>query len=165
MSNMMHTKFGNTKISDDGYYRITSRKEGNFQKYLHRLIFEEFYGWIPDGYHVHHKDGNKLNNCIMNLQLIKKDEHHRLHQTGETNSNYGKTPSLETMIKMSKHNSTGYFRVSKEVSDTFKNGCRYKYCYHEDGKHKSISCVDLETLEKKVKARGLKWFKFDEVDC
>ena len=111
MTNVLHTKFGNARISDRGYYRITSRNEGNVGKYLHRLIFEDFYGWIPEGYHVHHKNGNKLDNCIMNLQLIRKDEHHRLHQTGETNSmygktgekhhNYGKHPSPETLKKLS----------------------------------------------------------------
>ena len=38
----MITKFGTAKIYR-GYYIITSRKEGNHGKFLHRLIFEDFY--------------------------------------------------------------------------------------------------------------------------
>ena len=59
MSNekILHTKFGNAKLRKDGYYKITSVKEGNHNKYLHRLIFEEFYGVeIPKGFVVHHKN-------------------------------------------------------------------------------------------------------------
>ena len=59
----LHSKYGTAKISNDGYYRISSGKEGNNRKYLHRLIFEDFYGPIPENCHVHHKDGNKLNIC------------------------------------------------------------------------------------------------------
>ena len=36
------TKFGKATILN-GYYRITSTKEGNNNKSLHRLIFEDFY--------------------------------------------------------------------------------------------------------------------------
>ena len=36
-----NTKYGIAKIHNTGYYRITSRKEGNNGKLLHRLIFED----------------------------------------------------------------------------------------------------------------------------
>ena len=53
---VLHTKFGIAKV-DREYFRISSSKEGNYQKYLHRLIFEDFYGIeVPDGFVVHHKD-------------------------------------------------------------------------------------------------------------
>lgn len=45
-SEILHTKFGTAKL-DEYYYRITSTKEDNHNKYLHRLIFENFYGEIP----------------------------------------------------------------------------------------------------------------------
>ena len=75
----MKSKFGNINIKSDGYYVISSEKEGNYGKYLHRLIYEELYGEIPQGYVIHHKDHNKLNNCILNLQLMKRGEHSSLH--------------------------------------------------------------------------------------
>ena len=37
------TKFGTATINSDGYYEISSVKEGNHDKILHRLIYEDFY--------------------------------------------------------------------------------------------------------------------------
>ena len=81
------TKYGNAKIDKKGHYSITSRKEGNNGKYLHRLIYADFYDIeIPKNYDIHHKDGNKLNNCIMNLQMVPHGIHTKNHQKGENNS-------------------------------------------------------------------------------
>ena len=41
------------------YYR--SWKEG-VKQLLHRAIYESVYGGIPEGFEVHHKDENPLNN-------------------------------------------------------------------------------------------------------
>lgn len=35
---ILHTKFGTAKINKKGHYQITSRKEGNGGKLLHRLM-------------------------------------------------------------------------------------------------------------------------------
>ena len=71
----MPTKYGLASINQDGYYEISSVKEGNFHKLLHRLVWEEHFCKIPDGYVVHHKDGNKLNNDINNLESMSFSEH------------------------------------------------------------------------------------------
>lgn len=93
----MKTKFGNAEINSKGYYRITSSKEGNCHKLLHRLIFEECNGLIPKGYDIHHIDGNKLNNNIENLEMLPHEEHMALHSIGRTRS-------IETRKKISKAN-------------------------------------------------------------
>ena len=118
MSNkVLHTKFGIAKV-DRGYYRIAKGNAANYHKYLHRLIFEDFYKCkIPNGFVVHHKDGNKLNNCILNLQLIRESEHLSIHHKGTTHS-------TEAKMKMSKAkkgkyigadnwNYKDYYRVAK----------------------------------------------------
>lgn len=46
---------------------------------LHRLIWEKFNGPIPKGHHIHHKDGDKLNNSIHNLECLSHAEHLSLH--------------------------------------------------------------------------------------
>ena len=99
---ILHTKWGNAKINHKlGYYQITSAKEGNYGEYLHRLIFEDFYNMeIPKGFIVHHKNGNKMDNCILNLQLLKLSEHMRMHNSGENHYNYGGTLPLEQRIKI-----------------------------------------------------------------
>lgn len=58
--------------SDNGYYRATSRKK---HVSLHRYKYMKEVGKIPDGYDIHHKDGNKQNNKIENLECILKSEH------------------------------------------------------------------------------------------
>lgn len=79
----MKTKFGNARLSNEGYYVISSTKEGNHGKKLHRLIFEDFYQIIlPSDMHIHHNDGNKTNNEIWNLIPMTNSEHIRLHKKG-----------------------------------------------------------------------------------
>ena len=154
----MLTKYGTAKINNKGYYAITTRKEGNYGRLLHRLIFEDFYGPIPNGCEIHHKDENRINNCIMNLQCLTKTQHNRLHNTGERNSMFGKNHSLETKKKMSKsRTTTNILGVSKCKDKRYKKGFRYYYQYYEDGKRKQITSTDLKKLEEKVREKGLLW--------
>jgi len=45
--------------------------------YVHRLVAEYFIGSIPEGYCVNHKDGNKLNNDVNNLEIVSYSENTR----------------------------------------------------------------------------------------
>ena len=46
---------------------------------LHRVVWQYFNGPIPKGSHVHHIDGNRSNNDITNLQLMKGSAHLSQH--------------------------------------------------------------------------------------
>lgn len=46
---------------------------------MHRYVWEFYNGPIPEGYEIHHKDGNKANNDISNLACLEQGEHKRLH--------------------------------------------------------------------------------------
>lgn len=49
-----------------------------FRGYLvHRLVAETFIGEIPHGFHVHHRDQDKTNNAVENLQILSLKEHAR----------------------------------------------------------------------------------------
>jgi hypothetical protein len=50
----------------------------------HRLVMERFLGrkLSPDE-HVHHIDGDTLNNSPSNLQLVSRSEHMRIHRNNE----------------------------------------------------------------------------------
>lgn len=50
-------------------------------KRLHRTVWESQYGEIPHGYHIHHKDGDRTNNDIENLECIKASEHESQHNS------------------------------------------------------------------------------------
>lgn len=46
---------------------------------LHRYIWEKLNGKIPDGFQIHHKNRNRMDYSIDNLELIEISEHHRKH--------------------------------------------------------------------------------------
>lgn len=56
-----------------GYYRTP---EG---KLWHRVVYSEVYGKIPKNWHVHHIDGDRLNNAVENLIALPQDLHRRAH--------------------------------------------------------------------------------------
>jgi hypothetical protein len=47
---------------------------------LHRAIWEHHNGPIPAGHHVHHRDHDRRNNDIANLELLPAGKHSRLHK-------------------------------------------------------------------------------------
>lgn len=55
----------------------SARKEGI--EHLHREIYKDNFGPIPEGCHVHHKDGNSLNNAPSNLELLTASAHAKEH--------------------------------------------------------------------------------------
>lgn len=49
------------------------------QQFEHRRVWEDAHGPIPDGYCVHHRNHDKLDNRIENLQLMRITDHVRHH--------------------------------------------------------------------------------------
>lgn len=66
-----------TKDDKTGYY-LSSTINGKRYR-LHRYVWEYYNGAIPKGYHVHHKDHNKNNNELSNLELLTIKEHRKRH--------------------------------------------------------------------------------------
>ena len=48
-------------------------------KKIHLLEWEKYNGKKPIGYDIHHKDNNKKNWAIHNLQLETKSDHQKIH--------------------------------------------------------------------------------------
>ena len=59
---------------------------------LHRYVWEKHYGKIPEGFQIHHKDKNRHNYSIENLELIERSDHSRHHalENGLGKCNKGK---------------------------------------------------------------------------
>jgi hypothetical protein len=66
------------KKTAKGYLRFQKDEEGKL-RLQHCLVWEKHYGKIPIGMQIHHKDLDKTNNHIDNLQLVTPLEHKRLH--------------------------------------------------------------------------------------
>lgn len=47
---------------------------------IHRVIAEEIYGEIPEGYHVHHLDEDKWNWSPDNLVVVSNSDHGKYHK-------------------------------------------------------------------------------------
>ena len=77
-------KGGKYSLRIHGYYSLTNKK----RNLMHRDVWEFYNGKITQGYDIHHKDCDKANNKIENLELYKKDEHTRKFATG--NNQYTK---------------------------------------------------------------------------
>lgn len=59
-----------------GYIEVC---EGGECRLEHRYIWEKHNGVIPVGMVIHHKDNNRGNNNIGNLEMMSKSEHRRYH--------------------------------------------------------------------------------------
>ena len=57
-----------------GYYLNSTIRER-----LHRYVWKHEVGNIPNGFHVHHINGNKADNRIENLAIMNQSGHSRLH--------------------------------------------------------------------------------------
>lgn len=65
----------NYTLRDHGYFADT--RDG--RQYLHRAMWIEAFGPIPDGSEVHHKDGDKQHNTLDNFEPLSSSEHGRAH--------------------------------------------------------------------------------------
>ena len=65
----------NPKSMKDDYLRVTISING-YRKVekIHLLVSRAFFGPRPPGYQVNHKDGNKHNNCVENLEYVTHSE-------------------------------------------------------------------------------------------
>ena len=73
------------KDTKTGYY-LSTKKIGVSRLRLHVYVWKKHNGDIPKGYQIHHKDQNKDNNEIENLDCLSEKEHlswHGLNPTEE----------------------------------------------------------------------------------
>lgn len=81
-----------------GRYKRILKDGHNLQ--MHRYIWEQKNGAIPEGYVIHHINGNKLDNRIENLACISTKEHNLIHSKDRKIWNAGLT--VETSEKWKK---------------------------------------------------------------
>lgn len=70
-------------IGNEYYWWKVPCNQGKYQAgrsvSMHRYVWEYYNGDIPDGYQIHHKDHNRANNDISNLEMVETTEHCRYH--------------------------------------------------------------------------------------
>ena len=103
-------------------YCQTSTKHYSGRPTIHRAIWFYYYGEIPNGYHIHHIDGNPANNGIENLQCLTVADHAAAHHA----------------MKM--------VTVCKNCGVKFEtNSFRPKHFCSEECKHQHTQSLQMET--------------------
>lgn len=80
------------QLSNRGYFRVKLYKSNGKRAWrrVHRMVAESFIGLMPtSNYTVDHKDFNKRNNCVGNLEWVTREENYRRwlkHERGEDDS-------------------------------------------------------------------------------
>jgi hypothetical protein len=81
-----------------GYVRVWAPRHplANADGYAleHRLVLHDAGVEIPEGCHVHHRNGDKADNRLENLEVLGESEHHRHHarEAGVVVNQYGTWP-------------------------------------------------------------------------
>lgn len=145
---LYYKRYIGTINEKDNYIKVYPPK-GYKHRNLHQYIWMVANGCdIPEGYDIHHVDGDKNNNSIYNLELIEHKEHVSEHKKGMTfseeyirklseshkgkhhtdntkkkisESNKGKIVSEETKLKISK-SQINDLKKSKKVAQYTLDG-------------------------------------------
>ena len=71
------------RLSRNGYLRVNLKSKGKYKTVeIHRVVAQAFLGAIYKK-QVHHKNGDKTDNDVTNLQIVSKKEHRLLHREME----------------------------------------------------------------------------------
>lgn len=73
------------KVCSTGYIQVNSN--GRPIGMAHRMIWEHIHGAIPEGLQINHKNGNKADNRLVNLELVTPSENSKhAYTTGLTSA-------------------------------------------------------------------------------
>lgn len=112
-------------VNEYGYYRIVFTKPKRKFFTYHRIIYEAYYGTIPEKMQIDHIDNDKSNNHISNLRLCSNSENSfnkkiRLNNTtGYKNIQLTKNNTYK--VKISKNNKTVYSKRFKTLEEAIEN--------------------------------------------
>ena len=129
-----YRRYPESEIRSDRVYFSTNRN-GKTES-LHVAIWEHENGKVPEGFHIHHKDGNPLNNNIENLECIDGKIHISEHSKKYFEEN--KTDILEKLEKI--RPLTKEWHASEEGIKWHSENAKKSYEKREPKKYNCIYC-------------------------
>lgn len=96
------TEIGTVRVKTDGYLWKKVGEGSRDWKQLHRLVWEEHFGEVPEGQRVTFLDGDKRNVSIDNLVLVDDTVNARLTTLKLRSSNPQMTQAAVTMLQITK---------------------------------------------------------------
>lgn len=130
-------------VTEDGYLKVNLCKNGVSKRfYVHRLVASQFIPNLLSLPQVNHKDGNKLNNQVSNLEWCTKKENQdhavkcNLMQHGESRPSSKLTEKdvieiykLKGVLKASLI--AERYKVSKNTINVILRGDKWSYLYKQ----------------------------------
>lgn len=100
-----------------GYYSVNlSTGEKIISKKIHVLVALTFLGERPDGYDIRHKDGNKLNNALSNIEYGTRSENmldgYKIY--GKTMNCQKLSPQIAKAIRKEHANGSSYRELARK---------------------------------------------------
>ncbi len=145
-------------------YQYKAKKVNGKRIDEHRLIAIQYWGEEAcKGMDVHHKNGNKLDNSIENLELIPRSIHSKMHMIGRTlPEETRKKLSVATRDYFKTHTQSnkkmvGQFSSSGELLSVYESCSAVSY-YGFDRPHVKDCCKGIRKKEK-----GFIWKYVSEV--
>ncbi|MGL6101474.1 MAG: HNH endonuclease signature motif containing protein [Fusobacteriaceae bacterium] len=150
----------------------------NFKKRKHRVVWEFFNGEIKNGLYINHKDGNKLNNDLSNLELSTPKENTKHWFENLNNSNLienfkgvkiaacclkdKKTYNFETVSEASKKLNINNKSISTVLKNKQKTTNNYVFAYTAEELNEKIKNVNPEKLKQyKLRPARVRFANFE----
>jgi hypothetical protein len=119
----------NPSIDDQGYLKIKLCLNGKAKGFrVHVLVAMAFLGHVPGGYNKivdHKEEGNKLNNCLENLQITTQrinSTKHRVRDLPTGVSFCKKNKKYKALIQIKgKRIYLGFFPTPEQASQAYQN--------------------------------------------
>ena len=145
-------KILNPRLDSRGRYELVDLTNDSGMRntfLLHRIVCEAFFGKIPTNMEVNHKNGDKRDNRISNLEIVthSQNERHKYTSLGYKGVSFGKTGSQHAKSKktMQQDMDGNIIRIYGSVREA------------ERATGVWSSCITLCCNGKQRKAGGYKW--------
>lgn len=152
--NHINKKILKKSLDSRGYYRVSLSlgKRGTPKiAFIHRLVAENFLNNTFKKSQVNHIDGNKLNNCLGNLEWC----------TAKENVNHAIENGLFDVKKITKRANEESLKVNSKKVLAEKIDCNSKFVYESITKCSYELNIPMSTLRRYIdKGRVVNGFKF-----
>ena len=138
------------------------RTQPRGRSFLHRDVWEAAHGSIPAIHHVHHRDHDRSNNSLGNLQLMDRSEHLASHWTDEMRAEQAKRivkyavpaarawhASPEGLAWHSENGKRSYAKRKAIVKTCQRCGKRYKTKHRGISKYCHQNCKQAALRERR----------------
>ncbi len=144
----LFSKKTNKKVGSiaDSEYTVISINRVHFK--LHRIIYIMHYGLIPEGYHIHHKDGDRKNSRLENLECVSPLKHASLKHMDKKTITFNESNKNWQCVK--KYNRVKYIFTSKSKSGVSRIVNSFLGCIISEGNIERFSKYAIHQKRRKL---------------